>query len=753
MADGGSDLCLENRTFNDGNIVPGTEGNILSARLRGAPQAMGRPQDTRASVTAPAWTCPMHPQVRLMGPGDCPMCGMALEPVEPASKDTPNPELLDFTRRFWVSATLCVPVLVLSMGVEMSGWRFMSEAASHWLQLVLTTPVVLWAGWPFFRRGWTSVVSRKLNMFTLVSLGVGAAYAYSVVATLAPQLWPAGLRTPDGATPVYFEAAAVVVTLVLLGQMLELRARAATGQAIRSLMNLTPKTARRIAQDGTESDVPLADVVVGDHLRVRPGDAVPVDGAVLEGESSVDESMFTGEPLPVEKRPGDKVTGGGGNGTGSLVIRAEAVGRNTMLSRIVAMVAEAQRSRAPIQSVADKVAAWFVPAVVAIAALTFIVWIAAGPEPRLGHALLNAIAVLIIACPCALGLATPMSIMVGVGRGARAGVLVKTAEALQALDKVDVLVIDKTGTLTEGKPSLIATETVNGWTESRLIVAAAATEAGSEHPLAQAIVAAGQALGPLPKAEDFQSQPGLGVTAKVQDVLLAIGDAGQMDRLHIDVSGLDTHANAHRLDGAGVMYVAAGGQLAGLIAVADPLKANASQSIQALRSQGLRIVMLTGDNPMTAQAVAKAVGGIDEVRAELKPQDKAVAIATLQKAGHRVAMAGDGVNDAPALAQADVGIAMGSGSDVAIESAGITLIGGDLGAAVRARRLARATMGNIRQNLTFSFVFNGLGLPVAAGVLYPMTGVLLSPMIAGAAMAASSLIVVANALRLNTVKL
>jgi Cu+-exporting ATPase len=695
----------------------------------------------------------MHPQIRRDGPGSCPICGMALEPLEPTSDESPNPELVDFTRRFGVSAALSIPVVALSMGAEMVKLPFLSPTTSHWIQFSLATPVVMCAGWPFFQRAWTSVARRKLNMFTLVALGVGAAYAYSVAATAAPQLWPASLRMQDGAPPVYFEAAAVVVTLVLLGQVLELRARAATGQAIRGLMNLAPKTARRIGEDGGERDVPLAQVVVGDRLRVRPGDAVPVDGAVLEGHSSVDESMFTGEPAPVEKGPDDKVTGGAGNGTGSLVIRAEAVGRDTMLSRIVAMVAQAQRSRAPIQTVADGVAAWFVPAVVAIAALTFIVWLVVGPEPRLGHALLNAIAVLIIACPCALGLATPMSIMVGVGRGARAGILIKNAEALQALDKVDTLAIDKTGTLTEGKPRLIAVETVGDWTTARLTLTAASVEAASEHPLAQAIVAGALALGPLPNAKGFESQPGLGVTAEVQGALVAVGDAQQMRRLDVDPSPLDARADAHRLAGAGVMYVAVGGRLAGLLAVADPVKPNARQSIQALKGEGLRVVMLTGDNLVTARAVAEAVGGIDEVHAALKPQDKAAAIAGLQKAGHRVAMAGDGVNDAPALAQADVGVAMGSGSDVAIESAGMTLVGGDLAAAARARRLARATMRNIRQNLMFSFLFNGIGLPVAAGVLYPMTGLLLSPMIAGAAMAASSLIVVANALRLNAVKL
>jgi Cu+-exporting ATPase len=709
----------------------------------------------RNEVAAPAgavWTCPMHPEIRRDGPGSCPICGMALEPLEPSADDGPNPELIDFTRRFWVAAGLAIPLVALSMGAEMFRLTLLSPTVSTWVQLGLATPIVLWAGWPFFQRGWTSVVTWKLNMFTLIALGVGAAFAYSVVATLAPGLWPASLRM-GGAAPVYYEAAGVVVTLVLLGQLLELRARAATGQAIRALMDLAPKTARRLGDQDSETDIPLAEVVVGDRLRVRPGDTVPVDGVVLEGRSSIDESMLTGEPVPVEKGEGDPVTGGAVNGSGSIIMRAGAVGRDTMLSRIVAMVAQAQRSRAPIQTVADEVSAWFVPGVVAVAVATFAVWILVGPEPKLGHALLNAIAVLIIACPCALGLATPMSIMVGVGRGAHAGVLVKNAEALQAFDKVDTLVVDKTGTLTEGKPKLVAIEALSGRTEDELLLLAAAVEAGSEHPLAQAVVTAGAAKGAVPKAADFEAQPGLGVTAMVDGEAVAIGDARQMRGLGVDPAPLDAVADAHRLKGAGVMYVAVGGKLAGLLAVADPIKSNARETMAILRREGLRVVMLTGDNPVTAKAVAEAVGGLDDIRAELKPQDKALVIAGLQKEGRRVAMAGDGVNDAPALAQADVGIAMGSGSDVAIESAGMTLTGGDLAAVVRARRLARATMQNIRQNLLFSFLFNGIGVPVAAGVLYPSTGLLLSPMIAGAAMAASSFIVVINALRLNAVKL
>jgi Cu+-exporting ATPase len=707
------------------------------------------PVETSQAAT---WTCPMHPEIRRPGPGSCPICGMALEPLEPSLDDAPNPELIDFTLRLWLAAVCAVPLLALSMGAEMLGLHLLSGPVSSWLQLVLATPIVAWAGAPFFQRGWTSVRTGHLNMFTLVSIGVGAAYAYSLTAAVAPGLFPTSLWM-HGAPPVYFEAAGVVVALVLLGQVLELRARASTGRAIRALLDLTPKHARRLGPDGVEEDVALDAVVVGDHLRVRPGEAVPVDGVVLEGRSSVDESMFTGEPVPVAKAQGDPVTGGAVNGPGGLVILAQAVGRHTMLARIVAMVAQAQRSRAPIQAVADKVAGWFVPAVVAVAVVTFAIWTLIGPEPRLSHALLNAIAVLIIACPCALGLATPMSIMVGVGRGARAGVLVRDAEALQALDRVDTLVVDKTGTLTVGKPALIGVRVVDGLDEDRLLALAAAVETGSEHPLAQAIVGAARLRGAIPKAEDFASQAGAGVTATVEGRAVAIGDRRQMIAVGADPFAFGAAADAFRRDGAGVMFVAIDGVLAGLLAVADPVRPAARATIAALRAEGLKVVMLTGDNPVTAAAVAQAVGGLDEVHAELKPQDKAGVIAALQRQGRRVAMAGDGVNDAPALAQADVGLAMGTGSDVAIESAGMTLVGGDIAAVARARRLSRATLGNIRQNLFFSFVFNGIGVPIAAGVLYPAFGLLLSPMIAGAAMAASSFIVVVNALRLNAVKL
>ncbi len=707
-------------------------------------------------IAAPGamWTCPMHPEIRRNGPGTCPICGMALEPEEPSLDDAPSPELVDFTRRWWVSAVLAVPLLILTMGSELLGLHLVSPAISPWLQLALTAPIVLWAGWPFFTRGWTSLVTRKLNMFTLIAIGVGAAFLYSLVATVAPGLFSPGFRTHGGMVPVYYEAAGVVVALVLLGQVLELRARAATGKAIRALLNLAPKTARRINADGTETDVLLLEVQAGDRLRVRPGEAVPVDGIVIEGRSSVDESMLTGEPLPVAKEPASALTGGTVNGTGSLVMEAQAVGADTMLARIVRMVAEAQRSRAPIQAVADRISGWFVPLVIAIALASFAVWSLVGPEPRMGHALLNAIAVLIIACPCALGLATPMSIMVATGRGAQAGVLVKHAEALQAFEKVDTLVIDKTGTLTEGKPKLVAIETIGGIDENEFLALVAAVEARSEHPLAHAIVsAAGERKLTLAELEDFEVQVGAGISAVVVGRAVVIGNAAQMMRIGVDPAPLEDVAEARRREGAGVMLVALDGKLAGLVAVADPIRANARSSIEALRQQGLRVIMLTGDNPTTAQVVANAVGGLDGVHAELKPEDKARIIGELKATGAKVAMAGDGINDAPALAAADVGLAMGTGTDVAIESAGITLTKGDLAAVVRARALAKATMRNIRQNLFFSFLFNGIGVPVAAGVLYPVSGILMSPMFAGAAMALSSFTVVMNALRLNRVNL
>ena len=700
------------------------------------------------------WTCPMHPEIRQQGPGTCPICGMALEPEEPSLDDAPNPELVDFTRRWWVSAVLAVPLLILTMGTEFLGLHLVDPVYSPWIQLGLTAPIVLWAGWPFFTRGWTSIVTRRLNMFTLIAIGVGAAFVYSLVATVAPGLFPDTFRMHGGMVPVYYEAAGVVVALVLLGQVLELRARAATGKAIRALLNLAPKTARRINADGSETEITLPDVQTGDRLRVRPGEAVPVDGVVIEGRSSVDESMLTGEPLPVAKDATSALTGGTVNGTGSIVMEAQAVGSDTMLARIVRMVAEAQRSRAPIQAVADRISGWFVPLVIAIAALSFAVWSLVGPEPRIGHALLNAIAVLIIACPCALGLATPMSIMVATGRGAHAGVLVKHAEALQAFEKVDTLVIDKTGTLTEGKPQLVAIQTSGGIKENEFLALVAAVEARSEHPLAHAIVSAAKERNlTLGEPDNFEVQVGAGISAQVGGRAVVIGNAAQMQRIGVDPAPLNDAAETRRREGAGVMLIAVDGKLAGLVAVADPIRANAREAIEALRKQGLRVIMLTGDNPTTAQVVADAVGGLDGVHAELKPDDKARIVGELQASGAMVAMAGDGINDAPALAAADVGLAMGTGTDVAIESAGITLTKGDLAAVVRARALAKATMRNIRQNLFFSFLFNGIGVPVAAGVLYPVSGILMSPMFAGAAMALSSFTVVMNALRLNRVKL
>ena len=696
----------------------------------------------------------MHPQIRQSGPGACPICGMALEPEAPSLDDAPNPELVDFTRRTWVSGVLCIPLLLLSMGAEMFGIHIVSESVSPWVQLAVTAPIVLWGGWPFFVRGWASLFSRHLNMFTLIAIGTGAAFAYSLVATIAPGLFPPSFGGHKGMVPVYYEAAGVVVTLVLLGQVLELRARAATGRAIRALMDLAPKTAHRIAADGSESEVPLAEIVLGDRLRVRPGEAIAVDGVVIEGRSPVDESMLTGEPAPVLKEIGANVTGATINGTGSLIMEARAIGNDTMLARIVRMVTEAQRSRAPIQAVADQISGWFVPAVVGIAVLAFAVWSLVGPEPRFGHAMLNAIAVLIIACPCALGLATPMSIMVAAGRGAQAGVLIKNAEALQAFEKVDTLVIDKTGTLTEGKPKLIAVEPQAPISADELLALVAAVEAQSEHPLAQAIVAGAAASNlKLGQVTGFESQTGLGVSASVGKQTVVIGNDAQMRRIGLDPASLTKSADLHRTGGAGVMLLAVDGKLAGLIAVADPVRQGAGTAIAVLRQQGLRVIMLTGDNVTTANAVAKAVGGLDEVRAGLLPEDKARIIGELKAGGAKVAMAGDGINDAPALAAADVGLAMGTGTDVAIESAGMTLTKGDLSAIVRARRLANATMRNIRENLFFSFLFNGIGVPVAAGVLYPVAGILMSPMFAGAAMALSSLTVVLNALRLNRVRL
>ncbi|MGZ8346769.1 MAG: heavy metal translocating P-type ATPase [Allosphingosinicella sp.] len=699
------------------------------------------------------WTCPMHPEIRRPGPGSCPICGMALEPAEPSLDEGPNPELIDMTRRFRVSALLAVPLLVLAMGGDLLGWHPLPMRASIWLQLALATPVVLWGGLPFFARGWASLKSRNLNMFTLISLGVGVAYGYSLVAALFPGLFPRAFRTMGGGVPVYFEAAAIITTLVLLGQVLELRARSATGRAIRALLGLAPKIARIVRDDGREEDVALDQVQAGDVLRVRPGEKVPVDGVVLEGRSSVDESMISGEPVPVEKEAGATVTGATVNGTGSLLMRAERVGRDTMLAQIVRMVAEAQRSRAPIQALADKVSAVFVPAVVLVAILAFGIWALFGPEPALTHALVNAVAVLIIACPCALGLATPMSIMVGTGRGASAGVLVRNAEALERMEKIDTLVVDKTGTLTLGKPRLVAVVAAPGFDEAHVLRLAAALERGSEHPLAAAIVDGAETRGlAIPESTGFASQTGMGVTGMVEDRTVALGNAALLAKLGVDPTPLAGQAEAMRSEGQGVMFVALDNVLAGLVAVADPVKEGAAEAIAALRRENVRVVMLTGDNRTTAEAVARRVG-IAEVMADVLPDRKQAVVEELRRQGRRVAMAGDGINDAPALAAADVGIAMGTGTDVAMESAGVTLVKGDLRGIVRARRLSRAVMRNIRENLFFSFVFNAAGVPIAAGLLYPAFGLLLSPVIAGAAMSLSSVAVIGNALRLRAVRL
>ncbi len=700
------------------------------------------------------WTCPMHPEVRRDGPGSCPICGMALEPLEPSLEEGPNPELIDFTRRLWLAWLLSVPLLVLAMGMDLFGWHLLPPRVSSLTQLALATPVVLWAGWPFFERGWASIKTRNLNMFTLIAIGIGVAYLYSAFAALFPSAFPSSFRSMGGEVPVYFEAAAVITALVLLGQVLELRARAATGQAIHALLGLAPKTARIVREGGVEEDVELELVQVGDLVRVRPGEKIPVDGSVADGRSSVDESMITGEPVPVSKSIDDKVTGATVNGTGSLLIRAERVGQDTMLSQIVRMVAQAQRSRAPIQSLADKVAGWFVPAVVFIALFSFAIWSIYGPEPAMGFALVNAVAVLIIACPCALGLATPMSIMVGTGRGAQAGVLVKNAEALELMEKIDTLVIDKTGTLTEGKPRLVAIETVGGVAEAELLRLAAALELGSEHPLGEAIVeAAHERSIALPETAEFESHTGAGVTGIVEGRKVALGNAAMMSALGIDAASLAPRADQLRREAQGVMFASIDGELAGMLIVADPVKESASSAVRALKADGVRVVMLTGDNRGTAEAVAAKVGGIDEVIADVLPDQKQEVVEKLRSGGSLVAMAGDGINDAPALAAADVGVAMGTGTDVAMESATVTLVKGDLNGIVRARRLSRSVMRNIRQNLFFAFIFNALAVPVAAGVLYPLFGILLSPMIAGAAMALSSVTVIGNALRLRTARL
>ncbi|MBY4631494.1 heavy metal translocating P-type ATPase [Rhizobium croatiense] len=702
------------------------------------------------------YTCPMHPEVVSDRPGDCPKCGMALEPAGiPPDDEGPNPELVDFTRRLWVSSILALPLLALGMG-PMLGLPLreaIGEPQATYIELLLATPVVLWAALPFFRRAWASLVNRSPNMWTLIGLGVGTAYLYSLVATLAPGIFPMSFRGHGAAVPVYFEAAAVIVALVFVGQVLELKARERTGSAIRALLDLAPKTARRIDADGSESDVPVDDIQAGDRLRVRPGERIPVDGSVLEGQSTVDESMITGEPLPLEKAKGDALTGGTINKNGSLVMAAEKVGADMVLSRIIDMVAAAQRSRAPIQGAVDRVSAVFVPAVVVVAILAFIVWAAIGPEPSLANALLAAVAVLIIACPCALGLATPMSIMIATGRGAQEGVLIKDAEALERFSKVDTLIVDKTGTLTEGKPVLTDIVAFGGIEENRLLTLAASLERGSEHPLAEAIVSGAEERdATFVEVTGFEAKTGKGVMGLAGGMTVALGNAAMLADLGVDPAALSEKAEALRGDGKTVMFVTLDGKLAGLVAVADRIKPTTSAAIKALHDSGLKIIMATGDNERTAQAVAKSLG-IDEVRADVLPEGKKALIEELRAKGAVIAMAGDGVNDAPALASADVGIAMGTGADVAMESAGITLVKGDLNGIVRARRLAEATMRNIRQNLGFAFGYNALGVPVAAGVLYPVFGLLLSPMIAAAAMSLSSVSVIANALRLRLAKL
>jgi heavy metal translocating P-type ATPase len=698
----------------------------------------------------PEWTCPMHPEIRQPGPGSCPICGMALEPVTVTADSGPSPELADMTRRFWVAVALSVPVLVLGMGGDLLPviHDLVSPAASTWIQLVFATPVVLWAGWPFFRRGWTSVATMTLNMFTLIAMGTGVAWLFSVVATLAPDIFPDAFRT-DGAVDVYFEAAAVITSLVLLGQVLELRAREQTSGAIRALLDLTPKIAHRVAADGTEEDVTLDLVQIGDRLRVRPGEKVPVDGMVEDGRSSLDESLVTGESMPTTKSVGDLVIGGTVNETGSLVLRADKVGRDTMLARIVQMVAEAQRSRAPIQRMADRVAAWFVPVVVAVAALAFVVWATIGPDPRLAHALVVAVAVLIIACPCALGLATPVSIMVGVGRGAGLGVLIRDAEALELLERVDTLVLDKTGTLTEGRPSLTRVVAATGFDDQELLRLAAGVEHASDHPLARAIVEAATAAGlTTPVVSDFDSPTGKGAVGTVESRRILVGSAAYLGGEGLDTGALTTEADRLRRDGATVIFIGVDARVAGIFAIADPVKDTTPDALDALRGEGIEVVMLTGDNRVTAEAVGRRLG-IEWVEADVLPDHKSDIVERLRAEGRVVAMAGDGVNDAPALAAADVGLAMSSGTDVAMESAGVTLLRGDLTGIVRARNLSRATMRNIRQNLVFAFVYNVAGIPIAAGILYPTFGLLLSPMIAAAAMALSSVSVISNALRLR----
>tara|TARA_B100000700_G_scaffold326219_1_gene437097 strand:+ start:4687 stop:7005 length:2319 start_codon:yes stop_codon:yes gene_type:complete len=733
---------------------------FCSARCRqkfeGDPDTYLQGDDSPAEPAPPGtiYTCPMHPEIRQEGPGDCPICGMALEPETVTADSGPSEELKDMTRRFWIGLVLALPVLVLEMGGHVFGLdHLIAPQVSNWIQLLLATPVVVWAGAPFFVRGWRSIVRRSLNMFTLIAIGTGAALIYSLLATIVPGIFPETFRQADGSVAVYFEAAAVIVVLVLLGQVLELRAREKTSGAIRALLDLAPATARRLDDDGQEEEVSLDQVQVGDRLRVRPGDKVPLDGEVLEGRSNIDESMVTGEPLAVRKEAGDGVIGGSINGQGSFIMRADKVGRDTMLSQIVQMVASAQRSRAPIQGLADRVAGVFVPAVILVAVVAFIAWSLWGPAPPMAFGLIAAVSVLIIACPCALGLATPMSIMVGVGRGAQAGVLIRDAEALERLEKVDTVVVDKTGTLTEGKPRVTELRPAEGFDKQELLRLAAGVERGSEHPLAQAIVERAKEDGVEPtEATDFDSPNGKGVTGRIDGHRVALGNRLLMESESVALAEQEDEAERLRGDGATVIFAAVDGHLAGLLAIADPVKETTEEAIRALQADGIRVVMLTGDNRTSAEAVARRLG-IDEVEAEVLPEDKGRVVQRLRDEGRVVVMAGDGVNDAPALATADVGIAMGTGTDVAIESAGVTLLRGDLTGIVEAHRLSRATMRNIRQNLFFAFVYNAAGVPIAAGILYPFTGMLLSPIIAAAAMSLSSVSVIANALRLRLVKL
>jgi len=713
------------------------------------------PAAPMAPATRTEYVCPMHPEIVRDAPGDCPICGMALEP-RTVTLEEKNPELEDMTRRFRLSVVLALPVFVLAMIADLApAWlpQALSMHRVQWIEFILATPVVLWCGWPFFVRAWTSVVNRSLNMFTLIGLGVAVAWLYSIVALMFPHIFPANLRHADGTVPVYFEAAAVITALVLLGQVLELRARSQTSTAIRMLLGMAPKTARVVGADGNEHDVPLDQVQVGDSLRVRPGEKIPVDGVVLDGHSSIDESMVTGEPIPVEKHAGDRVIGATINGTGSVLMRADKIGADTLLAQIVRMVSEAQRSRAPIQRLADVVSSYFVPAVVLVAVITFVVWGLWGPQPRLAHSVVNAVAVLIIACPCALGLATPMSIMVGTGRGATAGVLIKNAEALEILEKIDTLVVDKTGTLTEGRPKLVSVTAAEGFTEDDVLRLAGSLEQGSEHPLAAAIVEGAREHGvELARATDFNSVTGKGVRGIVDSRDVALGNKALLDSLGVDATPLRDQAEELRRDGQTVMFVVIDARAAGIIGVADPVKDSTQEALDLLHREGIKVIMLTGDSRTTAEAVARKLG-IDGVQAEVLPDQKAEVVKKLQAEGRKVAMAGDGINDAPALAQADVGIAMGTGTDVAIESAGVTLVKGDLRGIARARRLSRAVMHNIRQNLFFAFVYNSLGVPVAAGILYPFFGLLLSPMIAAAAMSFSSVSVISNSLRLRTARL